>query len=163
MKAISLFLLLLLLSGFNPGVPKNQKAMILPDSKDPLVLRTFFKTNTADWISISEKLKASDEMGFRAYVEFLSDKQYEGLNSDYLIKYGHEKYKHSFIFLADSITFTNPENTVLCIDLYGEPGKSFRVIPAQLPSVENNLSIANMDFYEFYDSCDEKGVFRGFE
>jgi len=29
--------------------------------------------------------------------------------------------------------------------------------------VENNLSLANMDFEEFADSVDADGVFRGFE
>jgi hypothetical protein len=29
-------------------------------------------------------------------------------------------------------------------------------------SIENNLSIANMDFAEFADSVNEDGVFRGF-
>jgi len=29
-------------------------------------------------------------------------------------------------------------------------------------SVENNLSIANMDFSEFADNVDKDGIFRGF-
>lgn len=163
MRETGFILLLLLLTGFKPEVRNNQKAMTLPDSEDPLVIRTFFKTHAADWPHISEKLSASYEMGFRAYVAFLNDKQYEGLTPEYLVKNGPGKYRHTFIFLADSLTFTDSENTVLCIDLYDNPGKSFRVIPSELWAVENNLSIANMDFYEFYDNCDEKGVFRGFE
>ncbi|MNJ83892.1 hypothetical protein D3C87_13210 [compost metagenome] len=159
--AISISLLLLLTS-FNLKAPNNKETTMIPDSKDPLVIRTFFK-NDADWVSISARLSANYEMGFKAYVDFLSDKKYEGLNPDYLIKNGHGKYRHGFVFLADSITFSDPENTVLCLDLFDEPGKSFRVIPSELWAVENNLSIANMDFYEFYDNCDEKGVFRGFE
>jgi hypothetical protein len=30
-------------------------------------------------------------------------------------------------------------------------------------SVENNLSLANMDFDEFADAVDAAGIFRGFE
>ena len=29
--------------------------------------------------------------------------------------------------------------------------------------VENNLSISNMDFYEFADNADADGIFRGFD
>jgi Domain of unknown function (DUF6924) len=29
-------------------------------------------------------------------------------------------------------------------------------------SVENNLSIANMDFEDFADATDDDGIFRGF-
>jgi hypothetical protein len=46
--------------------------------------------------------------------------------------------------------------------LYEEPGRTFRVIPSEMWSVENNLSVANMDFYEFADNVDLDGVFRGF-
>ena len=46
--------------------------------------------------------------------------------------------------------------------MYDEPGRTFRVIPSEMWSVENNLSIANMDFAEFADAVDEDGVFRGF-
>ncbi|HLF89873.1 MAG TPA: hypothetical protein VI451_13065 [Anaerolineales bacterium] len=46
--------------------------------------------------------------------------------------------------------------------MYEEYGREFRAIPSQIQGIENNLSIANMDFEEFADSVDEDGVFRGF-
>jgi len=52
---------------------------------------------------------------------------------------------------------------VLVVDLYSDPGRSFRVIPSELWGVENNLSLANIDFEEFADAVDRDGVFRGFE
>jgi hypothetical protein len=36
------------------------------------------------------------------------------------------------------------------------------VIAEELWSIENNLSIANMDFVEFFESADEDGVFGGY-
>jgi hypothetical protein len=102
-------------------------------------------------------------MGFKANIEFLNDKQYENALIEDVIKKSKLKYKHSFIFIADSLTFSNAENSVLCIDLHDEIGKSFSVIPSELWGVENNLSISNIDFYEFFDSCDSDGVFRGFK
>lgn len=134
----------------------------LPDSKNPLVIRTYFN-NDKDWNVISKKLTDGYEMGFKAYVEFLDDKRFANVTDQQIINQTKPNYKHSFIFIADSLTFSDPENTVLCIDLYDEIGKSFRVIPSELWAVENNLSIANMDFYEFYDNCDSDGVFRGFK
>jgi hypothetical protein len=134
----------------------------LPDLKDPLVVRTYFK-NDKDWNIISKKLIDNYEMGFKANIEFLNDKQFENALIEDIIKKSKLKYKHNFIFIADSLTFSNAENSVLCIDLHDEIGKSFRVIPSELWGVENNLSISNMDFYEFFDSCDSDGVFRGFK
>ncbi|HET7601047.1 MAG TPA: hypothetical protein VFK09_12185 [Gemmatimonadales bacterium] len=48
------------------------------------------------------------------------------------------------------------------VDLYAEPGRTFRVVPRETWAVENNLSIANMDFAEFADRADPDGIFRGF-
>lgn len=60
------------------------------------------------------------------------------------------------------MSLTDPEQPVLVVDLSNDPGRNFRVIPAEIWGVENNLSIANMDFEEFADSADPDGTFRGF-
>jgi hypothetical protein len=134
----------------------------LPDSKDVLVVKTYFD-NDKDWNKISKKLTDSYEMGFTTNIELFNDKRFENASIEDIIEKSKPNYKHSFIFVADSLTFANPENSVLCIDLYDEIGKSFRVISSELWGAENNLSIANMDFYEFYEGCDSDGVFRGFK
>jgi hypothetical protein len=36
-------------------------------------------------------------------------------------------------------------------------------VPAQIQGIENNLSIANMDFDDFAGAVDSGGVFRGFD
>jgi hypothetical protein len=69
---------------------------------------------------------------------------------------------HSFVFVVDALTVQHPEHPVLVIDLFAEPGRTFRVIPSSMWSVENNLSIGNMDFEEFADSVGADGIFRGF-
>jgi hypothetical protein len=51
----------------------------------------------------------------------------------------------------------------LVVDLFEEPGRTFRAVPSAIQSIENNLSIANMDFWEFADNVDAAGVFRGFD
>jgi hypothetical protein len=72
------------------------------------------------------------------------------------------EYPHSFLFIVDRTAIEEPEFPVLVMDLFDEPGRTFRVIPHQIQGVQNNLSIANMDFYEFADNVDQDGVFRGF-
>ena len=63
---------------------------------------------------------------------------------------------------ADRTTFEYPEHPLLVVDLLGEPGRAFRALPEQVQSIENNLSLANMDFEDFADSVGDDGIFRGF-
>ena len=42
-----------------------------------------------------------------------------------------------------------------------EPGMTFRVICSALWEVENILSIANMNFNDFFNTVDKKGIYRG--
>ncbi|WP_432423041.1 DUF6924 domain-containing protein [Streptomyces pseudovenezuelae] len=74
----------------------------------------------------------------------------------------HTEYRHPLLVLADSATFASPECPLLVLDLRGEQGRCVRVVAAELWSIENNLSGANMDFEEFADAVDDDGVFRGF-
>jgi hypothetical protein len=37
----------------------------------------------------------------------------------------------TFAFIADRTPFTHPERLVLVVDLYDEPGRTFRVIPRE--------------------------------
>jgi hypothetical protein len=67
-------------------------------------------------------------------------------------------------FLADQTTLTSAEHPILGVWTYDDrPDREpFRVVPAAVWSVENNINIANMDWPEFTSSVDEDGVFRGF-
>jgi len=47
------------------------------------------------------------------------------------------------------------------VDLFEERGRQFRAVAAQVASIDNNLSIANMGFQEFAELVDDAGVFRG--
>ena len=69
---------------------------------------------------------------------------------------------HSFIFIVDQGAFSHPENPILVVDLYAECSRTFRVMPSEMWGVENNLSIANLEFDEFVDAADPDGVFRDF-
>ncbi len=94
----------------------------------------------------------------------IDDVDYAGLSVAQLIELkpsGEQRGEHSFAFLADATSHTNPEHPILVVELRENPGQVFRVIPTELWSVENNLALGNMDFKDFAQSVDADGVFRG--
>lgn len=132
----------------------------LPSTDNSLLLRTDFTDDLA-WNSLCDAIRKPNESGFRAYFDYVSDSSYDGLTVERLMNIVDNE-KHSFICVADRITLADPEQPILVIDCYDQPGGTFRVIPSEVWGVENNLSIANMDFEEFAVTCDPDGVFRGF-
>jgi hypothetical protein len=132
----------------------------LPHSKDPLVLRTNF-SDQATWERICAAIK-KPVGGFYAYVEFVDDIAYKDITKEQLMQLVPTNDEHGFIFLVDRITVSHPEHPILVVDLYEEPGREFRAIPSQVQGIQNNLSIANMDFFEVADAVDEDDIFRGF-
>lgn len=132
----------------------------LPQTNSSLLLRTDYSDDAA-WAALCEAVQQPNEDGFMAYVECLSDTTYDRLTVEQLVALC-PKGDRSFAFLADEKTFADPERPILVVDLYDQPGRTFRVIPREMWGVENNLSLANMDYFEFAESVDPDGVFRGF-
>jgi hypothetical protein len=132
----------------------------LPETENPLVLRTDFSNQTA-WEAICQTIR-QPVTGFYAYVEFVDEAGYAALTKAQLLALIPDHYTHSFIIIADQIAISRPDHPLLIIDLYERSGQEFRAIPSQVQAIENNLSIANMDFEEFAEAVDEDGVFRGF-
>lgn len=136
--------------------------MSLPQTENPIVLRTEF-SDQATWEKICVMLrKPVGLFRFKANVEFLDDRNYEGINMEQLLELVPDEYNHNFIFLVDHIAVRLPDHPILVVDLFDEPGRNFRAVPKEIQGIENNLSIANMDFEEFASSVDNSGVFRGF-
>jgi hypothetical protein len=134
----------------------------IPETNNALVLRTDF-SGAAAWESICAAIREpAGEFQFQAYVDFVSDPEYDGLTVEQLLSLIPQGSNHTFIFIVDHVALSRPDHPILVVDLYTEPGRTFRVIPSEMSSVENNLSIANMDFEDFAESVDEDGVFRGF-
>ena len=138
--------------------------MPLPKTANPLVIRTDFENEQA-WKAICDLIRSPNSdsgVAFYAHVEFLEDKDYRGLSKEELLAAAPEGYAHSFFFVVDGVAVAGREFPVLVVDLYETRGRSFRALPSQVQSIENNLSIANMGFEEFADAVDGDGVFRGF-
>ncbi|AFY31186.1 hypothetical protein [Calothrix sp. PCC 7507] len=132
----------------------------LPKTDNSLVLRSDFSDDSA-WESICAAIR--EPVGeFRAFVDCINDSDYEGLTIEQLIAIAPKGSDHSFVFIVDRTALTHVEHPILVVDLYDEPGRTFRVIPREMWSVENNLSIANMEYCEFAVSVDQDGIFRGF-
>ena len=105
------------------------------------------------------------EDGFTAVLKTVDDARYDGM----VAEDAAELASHSdaaAVLLADDETVTDDERTLLvvCTDAFDEAyGRTFRVVPEEVWSVENNLRLANLDFDEFADTADAAdGTFRGF-
>ncbi len=134
----------------------------IPETENALVLRTDF-SNQAVWERICGIIqKPVGIFGFLANVKFLDDLEYAGLTKDQLLELIPKDYSHSFIIVVDRTAISLPDYPLLVVDLYERSGREFRAVPSQIQGIENNLSIANMDFEEFAEAVDESGVFRGF-
>lgn len=133
---------------------------ILPQTRAALVLRTDF-TDDAAWEALCAACAAPSPEGFSASLSFVSDPRFAGLTVDQAAALTTASYR-TFFFVADHVTLTHPETPVAVADLHDEPGRWFRVVPGEMWGVENNLSLANMDFRDFAGAADPDGVFRGF-
>ena len=136
----------------------------LPQTNNPLVIRTDFENQQA-WKTVCKLIRAPVQdhgATFHAYVEFLDDAEFRNLTSEDLLARLPGDYRHSFLVVVDSTALTHPEFPVLVVDLRADRGRTFRALPSQIQSIENNLSIANMDFFEFADNVGDDGIFRGF-
>lgn len=132
----------------------------IPNTEQSPVLRTDFADEAA-WESL--RIAIDTPVGeFRPYVEYISDPAYDGLSTGQVLELIPQSFKHTFLFVVDRTALTHPDRPILVIDLYAERGRTFRVVPTSMWSVENNLSIANMDFEEFAEEVDDAGIFRGF-
>ena len=124
-----------------------------------LVLRTDFSDDAA-WESLCAAMEArDDEFGFQAQAQCISDRDYDGLTVEQILPLVPDGMR--FLFIADRIALADPEHPILVVDLDDESGRTFRVIPTFMWAVENNLSLANIDFYEMADSADPDGILRG--
>ena len=132
----------------------------IPETNGTLVLRTDF-SDSATWDAVCTAIQVPYGE-FRAYVHFISDRDYDGIALPQLVPLATEAARRTFMFVVDRTTMTHEEHPVAVLDLCREPGRMFRVIPSQMWSVENNLSTANMDFFEFADAVGDDGIFRGF-
>jgi len=131
----------------------------LPESDLALMIRTDFSDESA-WNEIREIIKTPVD-GFYAYVHYVEDRDYDGITRDQILELfrGHNQ---SFAMIVDETSIKNAEHPIRVIDLFNDDHPEFRAIPSMIQSIENNLSIANLDFEDFSSAADPDGILRGF-
>jgi hypothetical protein len=134
----------------------------LPDYDRSLVVRTDFSDDAA-WEQVCQAIQEPQTgRRFQAHVECISDDECSGLAPDAVASVLPVGSQRPFVFVADAQAISQPGHPVLVVDRLDEPGRGFRVIPAQAWSVENNIRLANMAFADLANSVDPDGTFRGF-
>ncbi len=136
-------------------------ALPAPDDLTSLVLRTDFSADAA-WDAVRDALDATYAHPNATYV---SDPRFAGVSVQMLIDEeaaAEDDDKVIYVFLTDETTMTDPSHPLLAVDLYDEPGRTFRVPARWYSEISANLSIANLDFADFADAADGSGMFRGF-
>jgi hypothetical protein len=127
----------------------------------PHVVRTDYRDDSA-WAAIRSQVLQETSDGFRANVDIVEDATLADLGTDSVLAALPPDYQHGFLVIVDHDSITLPDHSVLVVDLQDPAHGGFRAIPSTVQQIENNLSIANMDFAEFAQSVDSTGVFRGF-
>ena len=153
-----------LMAACRPPAPQSTSMRPLPKTDNALVIRTDFENQQA-WRAICDLIRAPVHEGsyrFYANVDFYEGTEFRNLGKEDLLRRVPKDYNHSFFLVVDKDAITRPDFPILVVDLFAERGRSFRAIPSQIQGIENNLSIANMDFSDFADAVDNDGVFRGF-
>jgi hypothetical protein len=134
----------------------------IPATENSLVLRTDYSSDS-EWELVCREIQepvGPDE--FTAYIDCVSDREFDGLDIPTAVALARKNPNRYFMLVVDEKMILNPGHLILVVDLVDEPGRSFRAIPSSIQSIENNLSIANMDFFEFAENIGPDGIFRGF-
>jgi hypothetical protein len=138
----------------------------LPTTWNVPVVRADF-TDDAAWDGIREEIAEPTEEGFSADVDFVEDRALADLDEAAIVAgypraYPHE-YRHPILIVVDTVAVSALDHPVLVVNLNaGVDERPFRALPRQVQSIQNNLSLANMDYIEFATSAGTDGVFRGF-
>ena len=133
---------------------------MIPKTQHSLVLRTDFSDEFA-WESICKAIR--EPVGdFRAYVDVLSDSEYDGLTVEQLTALVPKGSTYTFMFIVDGVTFPPPVAQFLlwiCTTSLGIYSVLFRL---RCGLLRITYSTTNMDFSEFANVVDQNGIFREF-
>jgi hypothetical protein len=101
-------------------------------------------------------------------VQFVEDRALAGFGEAAIVG-GYRRaypdaYRHPVLFVVDVVAVSMPEWPVLVVNLNGDVDvAAFRALPRQVQSIQNNLSLTDMDYIQFARSATADGIFRGSE
>jgi hypothetical protein len=134
--------------------------MSFPQTPHTLVLRTAFDDDGA-WQAVCDEIRTSSCEGYVAPYSCVSDAAWADVPYDRLAAFAPPP---RYFLVADRMTFEHPEHPILALNLAfeDEGPRAFRLISAQVCAFVANMETANMYFFEFAESEDADGIFRGF-
>ena len=124
-----------------------------------LLVRTDFSDDEAWERLLVDASRPYGPDGFAATFVPINERAYEGMSAAELAAVDGDA---NVIYAADRDSMVGVHRTILVVDRLHDPGRSFRCTLPTAWGVENNLSLSNMDFFEFADAADGDGVFTGF-
>ena len=149
----------------------------VPPEYHVLVVRTDFSDDAA-FDAACDLISTGDCEGYMPDVMTFEDRRLEGSSPDEVYQLAVDT-EIEYLFIADARTITDPEHPLLVLNLISDdddeddedddeeearpPSRMFWTVPAEVCAIDANLGISNMDFFEFAESVDPDGVFRGFE
>ncbi|MFB6614697.1 hypothetical protein ACFCV9_10870 [Streptomyces sp. NPDC056367] len=126
-----------------------------------LLVRTDF-TQPHAWQTLLTTVQTPNSHGFLAETVTIDDPAYRDLPPEHVLERLPADQQDRLVALADTTTLTHDELPILVIDRSEEPPQHLRVTADQLWSIDNNLTLGNMDYEEFTEAAHDDGVFRGF-
>jgi len=153
------------------------------DTQNPWVVRASISSDQS-WELIKKLVAAPQKdslsgMEFTANVRFVEDPLFANLPIHDIVRSLPADYPGYLVFVVDTQSDQGNEHSLLVVgfspqrddpkDFARKPNqtpveeiRSFRALPSTIQSIENNLTIANMDFEDFRNAVYQDGVFRGF-
>ena len=153
------------------------------DTQNPWVVRASISSDQS-WELIKKQVAAPQRdplsgMEFTANVRFVEDPAFANMACHDIVRSLPADYPGYLVFVVDAQSDQGNEHSLLVVgfspqrddpkDFARKPNqtpveeiRSFRALPSTIQSIENNLTIANMDFEDFRNAVYQDGVFRGF-
>jgi hypothetical protein len=138
----------------------------LPEAWSVPVVRADFSDDRA-WARIVQDVSTSTVEGFGADVEFVEVPELDGRDEAAIVA-GYPRaypagYRHPVLFVVDAVAILRRAHPLLVVNLHADVDLGpFRTLPEQVYAIQNNLTLANMDYRDFARAVGPDGVFRGF-
>jgi len=134
----------------------------LPVSARVPVIRTDYRDDAA-WDRLRVALATGGSEGSRGGVDLVEDQGLADLSVEEVLARLPPGLAHPVLFVVDDRALQTPGGAVVVVEPADVAPCQFRAALDQVAAINNNLSLANMDFNDFADSTDPDGVFRGFD
>ncbi len=125
-----------------------------------MLIRTDF-SNEKTWQAVVDATTRENSDGFVANLTVVGDPAWACASAkDVLTAHACDR-ERVVAFVFDAAAVIDKKHSLLCIYLASKKVRTMRVLPSEVWSVENNLSLGNMEWSDFASALKD-GVFEGF-